>query len=54
MAMCDEAEGKFGDKVPIPFSFDMSELKRIKVQVQNTRKNTKVNGVRLWPLVRQD
>ena len=28
-AMYDEAEGKFGDEVPIPFSFDMSTVNTI-------------------------
>ena len=47
LAMCDEAEGKFGDKVPIQFSFDMSKLSRMSKEITQIKQRTKVKGVSL-------
>ena len=43
-AMHDEAEGKIGDEVPIPFSFDMSEFAAIQQGMDYIRRKLKKLG----------
>ena len=41
LAMNDEAKGKFSDLVPIPFSFDMSTLKKIVSESKSIQQSLK-------------
>ena len=43
-AMYDEAEGKFRDRVPIPFSFDMSTVNKIVTKSKYIKRSLKELG----------